>query len=152
MSNKAQTVIRFHFLTDRFHFDNRNRLKSFLLKQIIKQGKSVEAINYIFCNDEYLLGVNRKYLNHDVYTDIITFELSQKGRPLLSEIYISIERVRENAEVYETFFSKELHRIIFHGVLHLCGYKDKTEKQSHQMRREENKWLRKYFLSNHKFS
>jgi probable rRNA maturation factor len=148
MRKKVNTPIRFHFLTDKFHFENRSRLKNFLLKKIKKQGKSVEAINYIFCSDEYLLEVNRQYLNHDNYTDIITFELSQKDQPLLSDIYISVERVKENTEVFKTSFSKELHRVIFHGALHLCGFKDESKQQAHQMRAEEEQLLNRYFARN----
>ena len=96
--------IKFHFLSGRFHFDNRTDLKAFLLKQLKSEGKVVEAINYIFCTDKYLLQMNKEYLKHDTYTDIITFELSPKGHPLLSDIYISVERVGDNARHYNTSF------------------------------------------------
>jgi len=109
-----------------------------------KQGKRVEAINYIFCTDEYLLDLNRQHLNHDTFTDIITFELSDKNQPLVSDVYISIHRVRENARSFSTSFNDELHRVIFHGALHLAGYKDKSKKDSALMRQMENKWLSLY--------
>jgi probable rRNA maturation factor len=107
--------IKFHFLSGRFHFENRTELKAFLLRQLKKEGRSVEAINYIFCDDTYLLEMNRQYLKHDSYTDIITFELSPKGQPLVSDIYISTERVQENARLYKSSFKVELHRVIFQG-------------------------------------
>lgn len=142
---KASTdKIRFHFLVSRFNFSNRNALKAYLLKQLKKEGKEVEAINYIFCTDDYLLEMNRQYLNHNTFTDIITFELSPKGRPLLADIYISVERVRENSRQFQTSFRKELHRVVFHGALHLVGYKDKNKKQSREMRFAEERWLNKY--------
>ncbi len=85
-------------------------------------------LQYIFCSDAYLLDINREYLQHDFFTDIITFDLSEKGQPINAEIYISVERVRDNAANYNSSFRKEIHRVIFHGVLHLCGYKDKSQK------------------------
>ena len=122
--------IQFHYLVPAFFFPRRNGLKSFLLKQLKKEGKGVEAINYIFCDDAYLLQVNQQYLNHNTHTDIITFELSPKGQPLIADIYISVERVKENAAAFHTSFIKELHRVIFHGALHLAGYKDKKVEEN----------------------
>lgn len=106
---------------------------------------SIEAINYIFCDDAYLLKINQQYLYHDTYTDIITFQLSPKGQALLSDIYISVERVRENASLFNTSIKRELHRVIFHGALHLCGYKDKTKADALKMRMAEEKALNLYF-------
>ena len=146
MDKAATDKISFHFLTSPFHFAQRSQLKSFLLKQLKKEGKPVEAINYIFCDDNYLLEVNKQYLKHYTYTDIITFELSPKGQPLLSDIYISIERVKENAKLFHTSFKHELHRVIFHGALHLAGYKDKTAKDAEQMRAKEDEYLKRYFV------
>ena len=148
--SKAATVtdkIKFHFLAPRFYFPNRNALKAFLLKQLKKEGKSVEAINYIFCTDQYLLEMNLQYLNHDTFTDIITFELSTKGQPLLSDIYISIERVKDNARQFKTSFHRELHRVMFHGALHLAGYQDKNTAQSALMRSKEDVYLNAYLIS-----
>jgi probable rRNA maturation factor len=146
MKKEVAGSIRFHFLSGSFSFSNRNALKSFLLKQLQKEGKKVDAINYIFCNDRYLLEMNQQYLKHNTYTDIITFELSPKGQALLSDIYISIERVQENAVLFQTNFKRELHRVIFHGALHLAGYKDKTAKDEMLMRSKEEEYLKKYFV------
>ena len=144
---KADTnKIHFHFLVPPFHFRNRSRLKSFLIDQLKKEGKKVGAINYIFCDDQYLLTINQEFLQHKTYTDIITFELSSKAQPLISDIYISVERVRENASLFHSSFNAELHRVIFHGALHLLGYKDKSAEQFKQMRQLEDLWLRQYFV------
>ena len=109
-----------------------------------KEGKELEAINFIFCSDEYLLGLNQEHLNHHTFTDIITFELSSKGEPLVADIYVSIDRIRENARIFEVTFKEELHRVMFHGVLHLCGYKDKKPTDQKLMRKMEADWLNKY--------
>lgn len=109
-----------------------------------KEGRSIEAINYIFCTDAYLLEINKTHLKHDTYTDIITFELSGKGDAIISDIYISVERVRENATTFRTSFLDELCRVIFHGALHLAGYKDKSKADSALMRQMEEDWLKLY--------
>jgi probable rRNA maturation factor len=140
-----ENKVQFHFLTKPFNLKERGELKSFIAKAIKREGRKVEAINYIFCTDAYLLEINKSYLNHDTYTDIITFELSEKGEPLLADIYISVDRVRENARAFSTSFTRELHRVIFHGALHLLGFKDKSDKQARQMRAKEEEILSDYF-------
>ena len=100
-------------------------------------GFAVDEVQYIFCTDEYLLEINRSFLQHDYFTDIITFDLSEKKGDLCSEIYISIPRVKENARSYGASFYGELHRVMAHGILHLCGLKDKTQKQAAEMRKAE---------------
>lgn len=111
-----------------------------------REGHTIDTINYIFCDDAYLLEINQQYLNHDTYTDIITFQLNPKGEALLSDVYISVERVKENAAIHNTTFTQELHRVIFHGLLHLCGYKDKTKKDQEEMRKQEDRCLNNYFV------
>lgn len=135
--------IQFNFLMAA-SLKDRTRLKEFIGKMVKKEGRRLEAINYIFCSDVYLLGINKEYLQHDFFTDIITFNLSEKGQPINAEIYISVERVRENAASYNTSFRQELLRVIFHGVLHLCGYKDKAPKDAKLMRQMEDKWVSAY--------
>jgi rRNA maturation RNase YbeY len=110
-----------------------------------KEGKKLEDIHYIFCSDDYLLEINRQHLQHDYYTDIITFGLSQPGQPILAEVYISIDRVKDNAGQFQVPLKEELHRVIFHGALHLCGYKDKRFKDQQLMRKMEDKYLKLYF-------
>ena len=99
-------------------------------------------INYIFCSDDYLHKINVDFLNHDTLTDVISFDYSV-GKELHGDIYISIERVADNAEDYKVLFLEELHRVMIHGVLHLCGYKDKSIEEEKQMRMLENKYLNK---------
>lgn len=142
---KTSAQITFHYLSGSFHFPNRNQLKDFIIKLIRKEGFKTGTINYIFCTDDYLLEINQQYLNHNTYTDIITFPFSEKDEPISSDIYISIDRIKENAKTFNTSFLNELHRVIFHGALHLCGYKDKTKEQSALMRQKEQFYLDRYF-------
>ena len=144
-SCKIMTIpsIRFNFLIAASLTD-RTRLKKFIGKMVKKEGKPLAALQYIFCSDAYLLAMNREYLHHNFFTDIITFNLSEKSQPINAEIYISVDRVRENAANYNSSFKKELHRVIFHGILHLCGYKDKKPKDAQLMRQMEDEWLALY--------
>lgn len=140
----AATPIQFHFLQS-VTLQQRQALKAFIRSIFKKEKKAVTSLNYIFCTDEYLLDINRQYLNHDYYTDIITFELNGKQEPVIGEIYISVDRVKDNTQQFNTSFKEELHRVIFHGALHLCGYKDKNSKQEKEMRAKETQYLRLYF-------
>lgn len=145
---KKNPFIHFHFLYTSFYLPRRDRLKDFILELIEKEGRQTEHINYIFCNDEYLLAINQEHLQHDTFTDIITFDYStNKKEKIVSDIYISIDRVKDNAQLYHTTFQKELLRVIFHGVLHLCGYKDKTKDAQQLMRSKEDYYLNQYFVS-----
>ena len=144
VSKSSTSKVRLYFPAGQFYLPKRTGLKGFLLRQLEKEGKSVNAINYIFCSDSFLLEMNRQYLKHDTLTDIITFELSGKGEAILSDIYISVDRVRENARKFKAPFFQEIHRVIFHGALHLCGYKDKSKTQRKLMRQAEDEWLSLY--------
>lgn len=145
---KEQQPIQFYFLYPPFYFADRNSLKAFIVKLIKKEGRQTKHINYIFCTDEYLLSINQTHLHHDTFTDIITFDYSDdKSEKIISDIYISIDRVKENRLLFQTTFKKELLRVIFHGALHLCGYKDKTRADQQLMRNKEDYWLNKYFVS-----
>lgn len=125
----------------------RNRLKSFLASTAESSKRPLGSLNIIFCSDEHLLGINRDFLQHDYYTDIITFDLSASSRaPLEAELYISVDRVKENATTLGQPFYRELHRVIFHGLLHLLGYKDKQKKDQALMRKMEERLLGEYFL------
>lgn len=139
-------IIQFNFL-ESIDLRDRTRLRQFLASLFKKEGKVLGELQYIFCSDDYLLKINRQYLDHDFYTDIITFDLSEKNHPINAEIYISVDRVRENAQAYTSSLKKELHRVIFHGALHLCGYKDKNAQQEKLMRIMEDKYLRSWFRS-----
>ena len=99
------------------------------------------ALNCIFCDDTYLHKLNVEFLKHDTYTDIITFDYSV-GNELIGDVYISVERVKENAGTFDVTFENELKRVLIHGILHLCGYKDKTAQEADEMRAKENKYLK----------
>ncbi len=108
------------------------------------EGIKKVKLNYICCSDEYLLTINKQFLDHDTFTDIITFDLSETDAELVGEIYISVDRVRENAAKFGVSYLNELHRVIFHGALHLCGYTDKTAADKQEMRRQEDICLAAY--------
>ncbi len=120
---------------------HRQELKQFLASIFFEEGVEFELVYYIFSTDEALLKLNRQFLNHDTLTDIITFTLSGMHNPILSEIYISIERVKENALLFEIPFLEELHRVIIHGILHLCGYSDHGPRLKANMRKKEDYYL-----------
>jgi rRNA maturation RNase YbeY len=119
-------------------------LKVFIESLFKKEKTPLAAINYIFCSDKYLLSINQQFLNHDYYTDIITFGLHDKGSPVVAEVYISTDRVKDNAKTHGTTYSKEMLRVLFHGALHLCGYKDKTKANIATMRAKEDEYLKRY--------
>ncbi|MEN9701802.1 MAG: rRNA maturation RNase YbeY [Bacteroidota bacterium] len=123
---------------------NRVALKSFLEKQMKKEGIRIECLQYVFCSDKYLLEINKQFLNHDYYTDIISFDLSEVKGELIGDIYISVDRVKENAKLVKTTQTNELLRVIFHGALHFCGFKDKKPADAKLMRSMEDKWLKAY--------
>ena len=124
-----------------FILRNKLLLKSFLPTIFVEEGYEFQSISYVFCSDEYLLQLNQKYLNHDTYTDILTFTLSGTSLPIISEIYISIERVKENALELGLNFSDELHRVMIHGILHLCGYSDHTPDLKSEIHKKEDHYL-----------
>ncbi|GEO09554.1 rRNA maturation RNase YbeY [Segetibacter aerophilus] len=119
----------------------RKEIKQFVVEIFRLEGKALEHVNYVFCSDEYLLDINRSFLNHDYYTDIITFDLSE-GHKTIGEIYISVDRVKENAASNLEVYSREMVRVIFHGALHLIGYKDKRKSEITIMREKEDYYLR----------
>lgn len=136
--------INFHF-QQTITLKNRRKLKSFLANNLQKAGKNNAILNIIFCSDEELLEINRTHLNHDYYTDIITFDLSETGSDqLVSDIFISTDRVKDNAGILGVNVENELHRVIFHGILHLLGFKDKSAVQQKEMRAKEEEWLNAY--------
>ena len=105
----------------------KTEIKAFIESVFKKEKTPLATINYIFCSDEYLLSINQQFLNHDYYTDILTFGLHEKGAPVVAEVYISVDRVKENAKTLGVTFTNEMLRVLFHGALHLCGYKDKSK-------------------------
>jgi rRNA maturation RNase YbeY len=140
-------AIRFDNADSKVTLGNRTALKSFLTKQIKKEGLTIEQLQYVFCSDQYLLQINNDFLSHDYYTDIISFDLSESKGNLIGEIYISVDRVKDNAQTHKTSIKEELLRVIFHGALHFCGYKDKKPADSKLMRQMEDKWITSFIRS-----
>jgi probable rRNA maturation factor len=139
-------VIQFFYADTSISLSGRTRLKQFLISQAKKEKQQISQLSFIFCTDKYLLEINRRFLNHHFYTDIITFDLRNPGeKQMVGEIYISADRVRENAQTFGCTLKQELHRVIFHGLLHLCGYGDKTPGQQKIMRKKEEEYLIRYF-------
>ena len=126
---------------------NRLALKAFIEKGLKKEGIAIDTLQYVFCSDKFLLNINKSFLNHDYFTDIISVVVSETRGTLIGEIYISIDRVKDNAKTHKTSYTEELLRVIFHGALHFCGYKDKKPSDAKEMRTQENKWLKSYLKS-----
>jgi len=116
------------------------KVKNWIVKAILNENLKEGEVNYIFCDDNYLSELNIKYLKHNTLTDIISFDYTI-GKIISGDIFISIERVKENAEMFNTKYVDELHRVMIHGVLHYCGYKDKTDEEKTQMRAKEDYYL-----------
>ncbi|MFV8225343.1 rRNA maturation RNase YbeY [Christiangramia aquimixticola] len=128
-----------------FELSNEKDYQNWLTAVIESEEKFQGDINYIFCDDEYLLDINQQYLDHDTYTDIISFDYTV-GNVLQGDIYISIERVKENAGEYSVDFGTELRRVMAHGILHFCGYKDKSERDQLEMRRKEEEKIKLFHV------
>jgi probable rRNA maturation factor len=139
---------RFYEQDIKARLKDKRKLSAFLDELVKTNREEVKKVQltYIFCSDEHLLGINREFLNHDTYTDIITFDLSDSEKELVGEIYVSVDRVAENAEKFKISYNQELHRVIFHGALHLSGFKDKSAKDKAEMRKQEENCLRNYGL------
>lgn len=137
--------VNFFYQDVSFAFASRQNLKLFIEKLFKKEKYQLQQVNIIFCSDEALLKINRDFLQHDYYTDIITFPLSEQGAPVNAELYISVDRIRDNAAQLGISFKRELHRVVFHGCLHLTGYNDKSSQQIKTIREREDYYLRLYF-------
>ena len=137
-------MISFNYELD-FEIENESQYSEWISAVIVSEDKTEGEINYIFCNDDYLLELNQKHLNHDTLTDIISFDYSI-GNEIHGDIYISIDRVRENGEEFEVTFLEELNRVMIHGILHYCGYKDKTESDEQVMRSKEDEKLEMFHV------
>ena len=129
-------MINFNYEND-FNLDNEEAIAAWLSAVIVSEKKKEGEINYIFCDDEYLHKINLEYLNHDTLTDIISFDYTV-GNELNGDVFVSIERVQDNAKDFEVSFEEELKRVLVHGVLHYCGYKDKDEESERIMRLKED--------------
>lgn len=133
-------MIYYHSEDIRYEVKNKLHIRKWITDTIINEGFKLGDINYIICSDEYLLKLNRSSLDHDYYTDIITFDYCENGE-VSGDLFISIDRVLDNSRTIGSDFIDELHRVMIHGVLHLCGYKDKTKKDEETMRKKEDYYL-----------
>ena len=124
-----------------FKFGQKNQLKAWLKKVAESEGFKMRNLNYIFCSDEYLHKINLEYLDHDTYTDIITFDNSEEEEDIEGDIFVSIERVKDNSQELKTDFLDEFKRVLVHGLLHLCGYDDHSDEDETQMRELESKYI-----------
>ena len=145
MATAKNTKVHFFSYDLPTRLKNTTNLKAFIESIFKREMQCLDSINYIFCSDKVILGINKKYLNHDFYTDVITFDLSPDNKAISAEVYISIERIRDNAKQLGLSIKSELHRVLFHAALHLCGYKDKKKGDKEIMRKKENDLLNKYF-------
>tara|TARA_R110002049_G_scaffold51245_7_gene145090 strand:- start:688 stop:1098 length:411 start_codon:yes stop_codon:yes gene_type:complete len=132
-------MISFNYETD-FKLENESVISKWVSGVILSEGYKEDEINYVFCDDDYLHKLNVEFLNHDTLTDIISFDYSI-GKIIQGDIFISIERIEDNAKDFDVAFNKELQRVIIHGILHYCGYKDKTDEDAKLMRERENHYL-----------
>lgn len=124
-----------------FKVPHPRKTAAWIKRVALSEKKQVDQLNFIFCSDDYLLKINREYLNHNYYTDIITFPTNEGSRVIAGDIFISVERVNENAEAFDVDFIHELRRVIIHGVLHLIGFTDKSKDQKKRMREKEDAYL-----------
>jgi rRNA maturation RNase YbeY len=129
-------MITYNYETD-FNLKDEKHLENWIEKVVVDKDFELGEVNYIFCDDEYLLKLNVEFLQHDTLTDIISFDNSL-GKLINGDIFISIERVKENAKEYSVTFEEELHRVMIHGILHYMGLKDKSADEKMMMRKEEN--------------
>lgn len=136
----SKSKVYFFFQNVNVRLTHRTILKKYIQSIFRKEGKKLRSLNCIFCSDNEILKINQKYLKHDFYTDIITFDLSE-NEAIEAEIYISIDRIRENAHQLGIPFKSELKRVIFHGVLHLCGYNDKKRAEKKKIMEKEDYYL-----------
>ncbi|MET0573891.1 MAG: rRNA maturation RNase YbeY [Pedobacter agri] len=143
----SQSTSKVNFFSEgvKSNIKGKKALKTFIQLIFKLEKRDLESINYIFCTDKMLREINKEYLNHDNFTDIITFHLSEPRKPIVSEVYVSIDRIKESAKDNDVTYKSELHRVIFHGALHLCGYSDKNRSDKMIMRKKEDFYLLKYF-------
>jgi len=139
--------ITFRYADRQLNITHKTAIRTFVETLFRKEKQKLGSINYVFCSDEYMLEINRSFLQHDYYTDIITFGLSAPHEAVEAEIYISIDRVKDNARQLGISFRDEMLRVIFHGALHLCGYRDKKKAEIALMRKKEEQYLRSFYSS-----
>ncbi len=134
-------LVLFHTADKQLKLKNKTALKEFIASIFDHENQPLKKLDYVFCSDEYLLQMNKDFLQHDYYTDIITFPLSDKHQPIVGEVYISLDRVNDNASQHNASVLDETLRVLFHGALHLCGYGDKSENEIKTMRAKEDFYI-----------
>ena len=149
MKGGQKTEVKFYFQDVSPSLRNRRQLKIFLASVFRLERRKFRQLSYVFCTDQFLLAMNRKYLRHNYLTDIITFDLSDQNDEIIAEIYISPERVKANAKRFSQLYSHELVRVMIHGALHLCGYDDATQREQVRIRRREDFYLTRFFAKFH---
>ena len=138
----------FFFSTDKaVNAKSRSSIKNLIVMLFKDEKTSLNRIDYVFCSDEYLLKINQQFLHHETYTDIITFPLSEDNEPIYGEVYMSVDRIKENAKAFKIPYQNELLRVMIHGALHLCGHTDHTKIEKQNMRSKENYYLNKFAVS-----
>lgn len=143
-----ESHIGFYLEDTKYYLRDITKIRKWIIQLILEEGREVGLINFVICSDEYLLRINMEYLKHNTYTDTITFDYSENTHEISGDVYISIDRVKENSKTFFQKLSFELHRVMCHGILHLVGYADKNEIQASQMRSKEDYYLTllpKYF-------
>ena len=132
-----------HYFSEDINFTLKHKtiIRNWLKDTIVAEGYTLKELNFIFCSDEYLLGINQQYLDHDTYTDVITFDNAETLKTIVGDIFISIDRIRENAEEFKKDFQNELCRVMVHGTLHLLGYTDKSKADKTRMTAKEDEYL-----------
>lgn len=130
----------------KYNLKKKNKIRNWLNNSILEEKHTLAVLNFIFCDDDYLLTLNIEYLNHDTLTDIITFDNSNIKNIIEGDIYISLDRIKENSKIFNTKFTDELHRVIIHGTLHLLGFDDKSAKAKKIMTKNEDRFLSKLYF------
>jgi rRNA maturation RNase YbeY len=139
-------MISYNNIDSKYIIKGKRKISKWIQSSIMEEGKVLESVSFNLCTDSFIIKLNNKSLQHNYFTDIITFDLTPKNEnEITAELYISTDRVKFNAKDYNTTISNELHRVIFHGILHLCGYKDKSKKDIALMRSKEQEYLSLYF-------
>ena len=134
----------FNYADRRLFLRSKKLIRLFIEEIFSTERKHLERVDYVFCSDSYLLKINQNFLSHNYYTDTITFDLSETANSITGEIYISVDRVKDNAKLLTASFEEEFLRVVLHGALHLCGYKDKTKSDKKRMRAREDFYLRRF--------
>ena len=142
----GKPVINFFTEEISYVLKNKRKIRAWIAASISTEGYALDELNFIFCGDEYLLRINQQYLKHDTYTDVITFDNSEAPNTVSGDIFISIDRIRENAGLYGHVLQAELCRVMIHGTLHLLGYKDKSKSDKKRMTEKENEHLAQLYI------